>query len=115
MYIYVPRDWMCDSLEIDAASATVEINDLTIRELDFDGASGTCNLENCIITDLDIDALDVVLANASGIVDNGISQDTELEAITYSIVEAVAYDQMTPEEGARNLLAQFEDRLEQLQ
>ena len=55
LYIYVPRDWMCDSLEIDAASATVEINDLTIRELDFDGASGTCNLENCIITDLDID------------------------------------------------------------
>lgn len=55
LYIYVPRNWSCDSLEIDAASATVEINDLTIRELDFDGASGTCNIENCIITDLDID------------------------------------------------------------
>lgn len=55
LYIYVPRNWACRSLEIDAASATVEIYDLTIRELDFDGASGTCDLENCNITDLDID------------------------------------------------------------
>lgn len=55
LYIYVPRDWECSSIEIDAASATVEINDLTIRELDFDGASGTCDLENCTVTDLDID------------------------------------------------------------
>ena len=55
LYIYVPRDWNCDSLEIDAAAATVEINDLTIQKMDFDGASGTCEIENCSITDLDID------------------------------------------------------------
>ena len=67
-----------------------------------------------IITQMDIDALDIVLANASGIVDNGTSQDTELEAITYSIVEAVAYGQLSPEDGAKSMIAQFEDRLSQL-
>lgn len=53
--IYVPRDWICDSLDIDAASATVEVNDLTIREVDFDGASGTCEFENCTVEEIDID------------------------------------------------------------
>ena len=53
--IIVPIDWVCESLEIDAASATVEINDMTIREMDFDGASGTCELENCTVGEMDID------------------------------------------------------------
>lgn len=55
LYIYVPRDWVCRSLEIDAASATVEVYNMTIHEMDFDGASGTCDLQNCQIRDLDID------------------------------------------------------------
>ena len=55
LYIYVPQDWQCRSLEIDAASATVEMRNMTIGEMDLDGASGTCNLENCSIRDLDID------------------------------------------------------------
>jgi len=55
LYIYVPYTWNCEALEVDAASATLEIADLTIRELDFDGADGTCTIENCDITDLDID------------------------------------------------------------
>lgn len=53
--ITVPRDWVCDSLEIDAASATVEVTDLTIREVDFDGASGTCDFDNCTVDELNID------------------------------------------------------------
>lgn len=53
--IIVPTDWVCQSLDIDAASATVEINDMTIREMDFDGASGTCELENCTVGEMDID------------------------------------------------------------
>lgn len=53
--ILVPRDWSCDSVEIDAASAAVEINGMHIRELDFDGASGTFTLNDCHIRDLDID------------------------------------------------------------
>lgn len=53
--ITVPADWVCQSLELDVASAKVEINDLTIREVDFDGASGTCEFENCTVNEIDID------------------------------------------------------------
>ena len=53
--ITVPKDWVCESLDIDAASATVEVNDLTIQEVDFDGASGTCEFENCTVEEIDID------------------------------------------------------------
>lgn len=53
--IYVPRDWVCESLELDVASASVEVNDMTIREVDFDGASGTCEFENCSVNEFDID------------------------------------------------------------
>lgn len=55
LYIFVPRDWDCRSLEIDAAAATVEISDMTIGELDLDGASGIVRLNNCDVRDLDID------------------------------------------------------------
>lgn len=53
--ILVPMGWECDSLEVDAASATLEVNNLVIREVDFDGASGVCNFENCVIDELDLD------------------------------------------------------------
>ncbi len=55
LVITVPRDWNCRELELDVASANVEIKDMTIAELSFDGASGTCNMENCAVTELDID------------------------------------------------------------
>ena len=53
--IHVPVNWTCHSLEIDAASASLEVNDLTIREMEFDGASGTCVFENCTVERLDVD------------------------------------------------------------
>lgn len=53
--ITVPVDWNCDKLKIECAAATVEVNDLTIREVDFDGASGTCEFENCTVGEMDID------------------------------------------------------------
>ena len=55
LVIQVPREWQCDSLEIDAASASLEINDLTIREMEFDGASGTCIFHNCTVETLELD------------------------------------------------------------
>lgn len=55
LYIYVPMDWDCRSLEIDAASATVEISNMTIGKLDLDGAEGIVRLNNCNIRDLDVD------------------------------------------------------------
>lgn len=53
--ILVPRDWSCDTLEIDAASATLEVNDLTIQEVELDTASGSCKFDNCSIKELDLD------------------------------------------------------------
>ena len=53
--IFVPRSWSCDSLEIDAASATLEVNDLTIREVEIDTASGTSVFDKCIVNKLDLD------------------------------------------------------------
>lgn len=53
--ILVPMGWECDSLEVAAASATLDVKNLVIREVDFDGASGTCDFENCIVDELDLD------------------------------------------------------------
>ena len=55
LVITVPESWTCDSLEIDTASAQVEISDLTMEEFDFDGASGECRMINCNIDEMDID------------------------------------------------------------
>lgn len=55
LVITVPRNWHCDTLEIDTASARVEISNLQINDVDFDGASGKLTLDNCDIVDLDID------------------------------------------------------------
>lgn len=53
--VTVPRDWVCRDLEIDAASAAVDIQDLTIGELELDTANGTCRLENCDVGEMDVD------------------------------------------------------------
>lgn len=53
--ISVPADWICHSLEIDAAAAEVTVSGLTVREVEFDGASALCRFENCQIDKLDAD------------------------------------------------------------
>lgn len=55
LLITVPRDWTCNALEVDAASATLEVNGLTIRNVEFDGASGTCDFVDCKVGSLDLD------------------------------------------------------------
>ena len=53
--IIVPRGWNCDELDIDAASADVNIQNMTIQAVDFDGASGTCTFTDCHLNILDVD------------------------------------------------------------
>ena len=53
--IYVPVNWECRSLEIDAAAASVEVEELTIRAVEFDGASGICEFRDCHVERMDID------------------------------------------------------------
>lgn len=55
LHILVPLGWECDSLEVDAASAALEVYNLTVSEVDFDGASGLCSFSNCVIGELDVD------------------------------------------------------------
>ena len=74
LVIVVPDTWNCNTLEIDAAAADVQIIDLTINELDFDGASGKLILDNCNIADLDIDT-------ASGDVEfSGVLKNLDFDA-----------------------------------
>lgn len=47
LYISVPQDWECKELEIDAASATVQVENLTIEEVESSTASGTHTFTNC--------------------------------------------------------------------
>ncbi len=55
LVITVPGDWNCNVLEIDTASAWVQVNDLSISEFSFNGASGYCTISNCDVDRLDLD------------------------------------------------------------
>lgn len=78
LVITVPADWGCETLEIDAASAQVDIHDLQINEVDFDGASGMLILDHCDIVMLDIDT-------ASGDVEfSGTLNDLDFDAASSS-------------------------------
>ena len=52
--ITVPRNWEGLSIDIDAASAQVELRGLTVREVDFDSASGTCVFTGCMVEELNV-------------------------------------------------------------
>ena len=55
LIIRVPESWTCDTLEIDTASAEVNLSNLIISEFDFDGASGICTISNCHVDTMDLD------------------------------------------------------------
>lgn len=55
LMIQVPRDWICDSLEAETASAKLEVTGLTIREVEVDSASGECSFTDCAVDELDLD------------------------------------------------------------
>lgn len=82
LYITVPADWICDSLEFDVASANVVVTDLRINEVDFDGASGTCEFVNCNVGELDMDGAsgDIKFSGALDVLDfDGASASCYLE------------------------------------
>ena len=55
--VIVPRGWVCDSLELEAASADLTVRDVIIREMEIDSASGTADFENCTVSSLDVDTV----------------------------------------------------------
>lgn len=52
--IIVPADWNCEDLQIDAASASIQMSDLKMLDVEINGASGICNFTNCSVDDLEV-------------------------------------------------------------
>lgn len=57
LYVCVPQDWDCKELEIDAASATVQVENLTIEELASSTASGAHTFTNCQVEKLKMETV----------------------------------------------------------
>lgn len=55
LIIEVPVTWQFDSLKVAAAASSLNVRDLSIREMEFDGASGECIFDNCTVEKLDLD------------------------------------------------------------
>lgn len=53
--VTVPKDFVCDSLDIDAASTKVQVVDMNIREVEIDCASTDSVFEGCAVEELDLD------------------------------------------------------------
>ena len=81
LYISVPQDWECKELEIDAASATVQVENLTIEEVESSTASGTHFFTNCQVGTLKMETVSGDL-NFTGTLEkldfNGVSAQLDL-------------------------------------
>lgn len=56
LIITVPKNWFCQSFEVDAASANLRVLDMKISEVEMDTASGVCEFVNCDVDKLDMDS-----------------------------------------------------------
>ena len=50
-----PKDWACDTLEVDTASTGLSVSDLSARNVSIDSASGICEFQNCSVNNLEVD------------------------------------------------------------
>lgn len=53
--VAIPENWLCENLEIDAASAKLEVHKLCSNNVEIDTASGAAGFENCNVMHLDVD------------------------------------------------------------
>lgn len=56
LHVALPRDWECSKLEVDAASATVFLRELTCGQVDIHTASGSCDMTDCKIGSIDMES-----------------------------------------------------------
>ena len=84
LYVCVPQDWDCKELEIDAASAIVQVENLIIEELASSTASGTHTFTNCQVEKLKMETVSGNL-DFNGSLDkldfNGVSAQANLVLI----------------------------------
>lgn len=57
LYITVPQDWVCKELDIDAASATVQAERLTIQKAASSTASGDHTFRDCKVEQLTLETI----------------------------------------------------------
>lgn len=57
LYITVPQDWVCKELDIDAASATVQAERLTIQKAASSTASGDHTFRDCKVEQLTLETV----------------------------------------------------------
>lgn len=57
LYITVPQDWVCKELDIDAASATVQAERLTIQKAASSTASGSHTFRDCKVERLKLETV----------------------------------------------------------
>lgn len=57
LYITVPQDWVCQELYIDAASATVQAELLTIQKVESSTASGNHTFRDCKVEKLKLETV----------------------------------------------------------
>ena len=56
LLIEVPREWVCQELDLEVSATSLHVENLTIKELDFDGAAGDCRFDNCTVGSLEMSA-----------------------------------------------------------
>ena len=54
--VRVPRDWLCQSLEISVASADVSVDNMSITSVVLNTASGDCAFTDCTVEKIQLDA-----------------------------------------------------------
>lgn len=86
LYVCVPQDWDCKELEIDAASAIVQVENLIIEELASSTASGTHTFTNCQVGTMKMETVSGDL-NFTGTLEklnfNGVSAQADVVVINF--------------------------------
>lgn len=69
--VAVPESWFCENLEIEAASAKLEVHKLNFGNVEIDSASGAIGFENCSVDSLDVDTAsgDLIFSGSLGRLD----------------------------------------------
>lgn len=99
--VRVPRDWLCQSLEISAAAADIRVDGLPITNVVLNTASG-----NCVFTDCTVEKMQV--NTASGDLDySGVLKKLELKGASADcnlcLSDAPATIEMNTASGGLNL------------
>jgi len=91
--ITVPRDWEGISISLDTASARLNMNGITVREVELDSASGGAVFENCAIEELDVETAsgDVEFSGTLNTLDYD-SASAELHAVFRNVPRSLDMD-----------------------